>query len=194
MSNERDALLSNGSAPVANASIWKGLWAGVAAFFALTTASLLAYDVRSPSVSNPRSDANLPTEKHVRSPKSTSGKYIATQFISFTINTMGGLAEEGECDGLVVDESTGSCYLGNAKNMTADLYHRIQIVAKVIQALQNDAFKERPRIDHADHVLKIVMLPEFYARGPNGGKSFMSLPDCLKRSYLLYSLLHVAAP
>lgn len=111
--------------------------------------------------------------QHVRgSSGSTFGKYSATQFISFTINTMGGLAEEGECDGLVVDESTGSCYLGNAKNMTADLHHRIQIVARVIQTLQNDAYKERPVIEHADHVLKIVMFPEFYARGPNGGKPF----------------------
>lgn len=31
--------------------------------------------------------------------------YKATQFISFTINTFGGLAAHGECDGRDVDEN-----------------------------------------------------------------------------------------
>ncbi len=41
------------------------------------------------------------------------GRYTATQFISFTINTMGGSAEHGECEGLDVDPKSGLCYLGN---------------------------------------------------------------------------------
>ena len=97
-------------------------------------------------------------------------RYVATQFISFTINTIGGIADKGECEGVPVDPSNGFCYLGNA-NITEDLYHRLSIVEEVLNRIKHDAYSEYPDIDHADDVLKIVMLPEFFWRGPYGAYS-----------------------
>jgi hypothetical protein len=175
MSNERDSLLpARGSTRRVSDGRWKDRFViALTAFFALAAAGLFIFDrsksLRSDTDAKPTDDGH---EHKIRSGyNGVSAKYIATQFISFTISTMGGLADAGECDGLIVDEATGSCYLGDDKNITADLEHRLQIVAKVIHTLHADAFKEQPSIDHADHVLKIVMFPEFFTRGPDGGES-----------------------
>ena len=103
-------------------------------------------------------------------------QYVGTQFISFTINTIGGLEEEGECEGRIVSPE-GVCYLGNANNITEDIYHRLSIVKKILKRLKADAFTESPDIDHADDVLKIVMFPEFFWRGPNGAYSTSQMFD-----------------
>ena len=100
--------------------------------------------------------------------------YVGTQFISFTINTRGGLAEEGECEGRSVAPN-GKCYLGNANNITEDLLHRLAIVEDVLRKLKADAFQQKPDIDHNDDVLKIVILPEFFWRGPYGAYSTKQL-------------------
>lgn len=110
------------------------------------------------------------------SSSSRSSRYTATQFISFSINTMGGVAEKGECEGLVVDAASGTCYLGNPHNMTHDIEHRVGIVENVLQAIRADLTlipteddeANQPAIDHSPSTLKIVMFPEFFLRGPHG--------------------------
>mmetsp|Transcript_31969 Transcript_31969/g.48639 ORF Transcript_31969/g.48639 Transcript_31969/m.48639 type:complete len:487 (-) Transcript_31969:72-1532(-) len=102
-------------------------------------------------------------------------KFIATQFISFTINTIGGVAAHGECEDRNVDPSNGFCYLGNTENITEDVYHRAQILQNVLHKIRDDAFRESPDIDHAGNVLKIVAFPEFYWRGPNGAYSLSDM-------------------
>ncbi len=104
-------------------------------------------------------------------------KYKATQFISFTINTLGGSADDGECEGRTVDPTTDLCYLGNPHNLSQDVHHRAGIVQEVLHKLKNDVFTENPEIDRQSTVLKIVMLPEFYWRGPNGVYSVKDLYD-----------------
>ena len=104
-------------------------------------------------------------------------RYVATQFLSFTINTLGGLEEHGECQGRPVDPTTGSCYLGNSDNITDDMLHRLDIVTSVLHRIKQDAFAESPDIDHSDDVLKIFMMPEFFWRGPNGAYSADLLSD-----------------
>jgi hypothetical protein len=101
-------------------------------------------------------------------------RYRATQFISFTINTMGGLASKGECVGRDIDndyEGQAVCYLGNRQNITEDLLHRFRIVQDALTIVKNDKFADDPEIDHSPDVLKIFMLPEFYLRGPFGAYS-----------------------
>jgi hypothetical protein len=104
-------------------------------------------------------------------------RYVATQFISFTINTLGGLDAHGECAHQSVDPDTGVCYLGNEKNLTADVQHRLKIVEEVLERLKADAYKEDPDIDPSPSVLKIFMMPEFFWRGPNGAYSTKDLLD-----------------
>lgn len=98
-------------------------------------------------------------------------RYVATQFISFTINTIGGIADKDECEGRPVDPNNGFCYLGNSNNITEDTYHRMAIVEAVLARIQRDASVDRPDIDHDDNILKIVMIPEFFWRGPHGAYS-----------------------
>ena len=76
------------------------------------------YDVDDPPVSPPRR------------------RYHGTQFISFTINTLGGLAEHGECDGKNVDPTSGTCYLGD-DDIEADVNHRLMILEEVLYILRN---------------------------------------------------------
>jgi hypothetical protein len=104
-------------------------------------------------------------------------RYTATQLISFTINTLGGLDAHDECAGQPVDPDTGVCYLGNQKNLTSDVHHRMQIVEEVLDVLRSDAYKEDPDIDPNPSVLKIFMMPEFFWRGPNGAYSTKELFD-----------------
>jgi hypothetical protein len=108
--------------------------------------------------------------------KTKGHRYTATQFISFTINTLGGLDAYGECDDRLVDPDTGVCYLGQ-KNLTADVRHRMKIVEQVLERLKADAYKEDPDIDSSPNVLKIFMMPEFFWRGPNGAYSTEQLLD-----------------
>lgn len=97
----------------------------------------------------------------------TQGRYYATQFISFTINTLGGSASHGECKGRPIDPKKDACYLGN-DDMETDINQRLAILEDVLRTLQNDVFTEEPEIDRDPRVLKIFMLPEFYLRGPTG--------------------------
>ena len=85
---------------------------------------------------------------------SSSFEYVATQFISFTINTMGGLQEHGECDedSTTIDPITGVCYLGDAHNITHDIEHRLEIVKTIVKRIKLDSFQESPDIDHIDNV------------------------------------------
>ena len=78
-------------------------------------------------------------------------KYRATQFISFSINTMGGVAEYGECDDPnLVDPDDGLCYLGNAQNLTEDVEHRYLILKSVFETMKQD--------DLSSEVSKIVRI------------------------------------
>jgi len=106
-------------------------------------------------------------------PPAATQPYIATQFISFTINTLGGLESHGECEGADVDDN-GVCYLGN-RNSTEDVLHRLELVKKVLYRIKEDAFAEYPDIEHADNVLKIIVFPEFFWRGPKGAYSIDEL-------------------
>lgn len=104
-------------------------------------------------------------------------EYTGTQFISFTINTFGGFANKGECEGREVDASTGTCYLGNNKNITEDVEHRLSLLYEVLDNLKGDVRSGEPKIDHRSDVLKIFMLPEFYLRGPDGAYPMQELLD-----------------
>jgi len=113
------------------------------------------------------------------SSSSSSRKYRATQFISFSINTMGGVAEYGECnDPTLVDPDDGLCYLGNSQNLTEDVKHRYMILQSVFETMKQDALSsEVSKIDHSSDVLKIFMIPEFYWRGPNGAYSIADMAE-----------------
>jgi hypothetical protein len=178
---ESDTLLrssSNGSRiqrrpPWVLWTIWIILVLGIIAVIAVCV--FLEYtDKSAPSTpaTYTRSDATTadPIEENSR-------RYTATQFISFTINTLGGLDAHGECGHQPVDPDTGVCYLGNTKNLTADVHHRMQIVQEVLKRLKADAYKEDPDIDPSPSVLKIFMMPEFFWRGPNGAYSTKELFD-----------------
>jgi hypothetical protein len=55
------------------------------------------------------------------------------------------------------------------------------IVEAVLAQIQRDASVDHPDIDHDDNVLKIVMIPEFFWRGPHGAyiTDWMVLPQTL---------------
>lgn len=80
--------------------------------------------------------------------KSSGSPYKATQFISFTINTMGGIDAHGECVGRDV-AADGTCYLGSF-DIPEDVYHRSLIVSKVLEGLKKDIENKDPEIDHSD--------------------------------------------
>jgi hypothetical protein len=80
--------------------------------------------------------------------KRSSSPYKATQFISFTINTMGGIAAHGECVGRHVADD-GTCYLGSF-DIEEDVVHRALIVKEVLEFLREDVNKKHPVIDHGD--------------------------------------------
>jgi hypothetical protein len=181
---ESNALLPssrNGSSGSRRRPAWGMLWkilvlvlvAGVIAVYVLVdydNDDELAHEESASTYT--RSDTNtvLPSEDNSR-------RYTATQFISFTINTLGGLDSHGECAHQPVDPDTGVCYLGNKKNLTADVHHRMQIVEEILERLKVDAYKEDPDIDPSPSVLKIFMMPEFFWRGPNGAYSTKELYD-----------------
>lgn len=143
---------------------------------AVTFSTTLVIDRhRSSTSAESSSDALADHEASKESPRKS--KYKATQFISFTINTLGGSSADGECDGRNVDPKTGLCYLGNTRDLAEDVHHRVRIVEKVLHKLTNDAFTEEPEIDRNSNVLKIVMLPEFFWRGPFGVYSMKDLYD-----------------
>lgn len=101
---------------------------------------------------------------------SRDSPYSSTQFLSFSINTMGGRAAYGECEGRAVD-SDGYCYIGNDSDLEEDVMHRYAVLEEVLMALREDNLDQFPEIDFKPSVLKIFMLPEFYWRGPNGAYS-----------------------
>jgi hypothetical protein len=94
--------------------------------------------------------------------------YTGTQFISFTINTMGGSAAHDECgDRQHVDPETGTCYLGDF-DIENDIHQRVKIIQQVLKRLKQDRHEEKPKINHDTNVLKVFMMPEFFMRGPHG--------------------------
>ena len=103
-------------------------------------------------------------------------RYTATQFISFTINTLGGSADDGECEGHDVDPISGLCYLGS-KNITEDVFHRYRIIQESLMKLVDHSKTEESKIDKSPNVLKIFMVPEFFFRGPNGAYSVEDMED-----------------
>lgn len=84
---------------------------------------------------------------HLEGKKSAS-PYKATQFISFTINTMGGIAKHDECIGRDV-AADGTCYLGSF-DIEDDVVHRALIVKGVLDVLKDDINKKHPDINHRD--------------------------------------------
>ena len=113
--------------------------------------------------------------------ESPAPRYNATQFISFTINTFGGLAEHGECSDHEVD-ANGVCYLGSY-NITEDVIHRSKIVRGVLEALKKDVNRKNPEIDHRDDVLKIFAMPEFFWRGPFGAYTHEQIESVVLRVF-----------
>ena len=125
----------------------------------------------------------LENKPQITTPQMNDGStYTGTQFISYTINTFGGLAEHGECVGREIDYLGGdgpTCYLGNRQNITEDFEHRLDLLIEVLDDLKKDiqTKSEASQIDHRTHVLKIFVLPEFYLRGPEGAYSMEELMD-----------------
>ncbi|GKY93811.1 hypothetical protein MPSEU_000348300 [Mayamaea pseudoterrestris] len=117
-------------------------------------------------------------------------KYRATQFISFTINTMGGLAKYGECKHRHVDNNLGTCYLGDY-NITNDVHQRVLILKQVLHRLKQD--RNGTRIDPDPSTLKVMMVPEFYMRGPHGAYAATQIIDKHNGSTTTPGLLMEAA-
>uniref|UniRef100_A0A8J9X1F2 Uncharacterized protein n=1 Tax=Phaeodactylum tricornutum TaxID=2850 RepID=A0A8J9X1F2_PHATR len=135
------------------------------------------HSIRTPSGNGASSSHSLRNNFTMYLDEYQTHEYTATQFISFTINTLGGLQAHGECEGRHVDPDTNSCYLGNTKNISEDILHRVAIVERVLQRLEQDAFDEDPEIDSSPSVLKIFAMPEFFLRGPNGAYSSYQMID-----------------
>ena len=55
--------------------------------------------------------------------------------------------------------------------------HRLAILEGVLSILRNDVFDEEPEIDRDPGVLKILMMPEFLLKGPNGAYSTSQMYD-----------------
>mmetsp|Transcript_22680 Transcript_22680/g.53675 ORF Transcript_22680/g.53675 Transcript_22680/m.53675 type:complete len:199 (+) Transcript_22680:1570-2166(+) len=89
-------------------------------------------------------------------PRSKS-KYVATQFINFNINTIGGLASAGECEGLTVDPFTGLCYIGNQDSIEDDFLRRLQIVKIVLDRIAFDLISDHVYVDQSPDVLIIFL-------------------------------------
>lgn len=136
--------------------------------------SLGSFHAWRPSLATTEMAANLVDSKEEKEPPP---RYKATQFISFTINTFGGLADHGECEGRPVDDN-GMCYLGSS-NITEGIIHRAKIVAEALKKLKEDIEKNDPEIDHSDNVLKIFAMPEFYWRSAYGAYTFDVFEDVL---------------
>jgi hypothetical protein len=117
---------------------------------------------------------------HLEGKKSAS-PYKATQFISFTINTMGGIAKHDECIGRDV-AADGTCYLGSF-DIEDDVVHRALIVKGVLDVLKDDINKKHPDINHRDDVLKIFAMPEFYWRGPYGAYTLDQIEDVVGKVF-----------
>ena len=67
-------------------------------------------------------------------------------------------------------------YLGD-DDVERDMNHRLAILEEVLYILRNDVFDEKPEIDRDPGVLKILMMPEFLLRGPNGAYSTSQMYD-----------------
>jgi hypothetical protein len=125
----------------------------------------------SPTTLNVVSQSTQPS-----TPIPNNRRYHATQFVSFTINTLGGSASHGECEGKAIDPTSDTCYLGDT-DVEKDIEHRLSIFKDVLETLRNDVFKEDPEIDRDPRVLKILMLPEFFMRGALGAYSTEEMFD-----------------
>lgn len=131
-------------------------WALVAVVSILVITLIVDISLRASASDTTETHASTHTSLHSTTPlrPHSEGRYYATQFISFTINTLGGLAEHGECEGKNVDPRSNSCYLGNT-NIEKDVNHRLAIFGDVLHTLRNDVFQEDPEIDRDPRVLKI---------------------------------------
>lgn len=200
MATENDHLLGHSGSSSTNSRSELSWWKYAATFLAGIALTLLmvrfiptspvfapaTQNGGGPSRSIPLSDDTSPKESVTMTvEEKMSGKdvfeinddrrYKATQFISFTINTLGGNAKHGECNDRKVDPDTDLCYLGNKSNITEDIFHRLHIVEDVLNRLRVDIYEESPDIDRSPDVLKIFMMPEFFLRGPHGAYSTSQL-------------------
>jgi len=133
-------------------------------------------DIISPSTATDASPKAASSPSSTSTTSSSPPRYHATQFISFTINTLGGLADYGECKGRSVDPESNSCYLGD-DDIETDINHRLAIIEEVLYILRHDRFQEEPEVDRDPGVLKILMMPEFLLRGPNGAYSTIEMEE-----------------
>jgi len=180
VATERDGLLARPQdAPSSPTPLWNfqsiSNWALTCVVSLLIVALILDPRISptvtsQPSVDESSASAATTESSHTSFSPHTEGRYNATQFISFTINTLGGSASNGECEGRLVDPKEDACYLGN-EDVEKDVNHRLAIIADVLRTLRDDVFKEDPEIDRDPRVLKILMLPEFFLQGPTGAYS-----------------------
>ncbi len=114
-------------------------WAVVAAVVFLTVVLLADIRLRGHDVGTESTGAaTVKVSDAVPSsslPATPAPRYHATQFLSFTINTLGGLAEYGECEDKNVDPSSGSCYLGD-DDIETDVHHRLAIFEDTLSILR----------------------------------------------------------
>ena len=157
--------------------VWAKLGALVLVLIVVFSSLIIAFSFRfsgnGPAVGSSQANHEelLQYANKAENGKFKAPRYTATQLISFTINTLGGLDAHGECVGRSVDEN-GVCYLGNANNLTEDVFHRMKIVEEVLNRLVDN-----PDVDQRDDVLKVCMFPEFFLRGPYGAYSTVELDD-----------------
>ena len=98
-----------------------------------------ANGIRAPAASTDASTVTTTSSLSTADTSDSASRYHATQFMSFTINTLGGLAEHGECEGRNVDPKSDSCYLGN-DDIGEDLNHRLAILEEVLYILRQVFF------------------------------------------------------
>ncbi|KAL7548251.1 hypothetical protein ACHAWF_011545 [Thalassiosira exigua] len=157
-------------------------WVLVAAVLFLSAVLIADIQVRVGERGRTESKASTANDSPATTPSSSlpstppAARFHATQFISFTINTLGGLAEHGECEGRSVDPNSNSCYLGD-DDIESDVSHRLSILEEILFILRNDVFQEEPEVDRDPGTLKILMMPEFLLRGPRGAYSTSQMFD-----------------
>ena len=180
--SEVDPLVSSngngsGSHPASNNSSFRNVIASVVIALGMMVVVGSAGYALGRSYSTPGPTSFTTTQTSIRFDAHSPHSYEATQFISFTINTLGGKAEFGECQDLPVDPDSNTCYLGNSQNLTEDVYHRLGIIEGILTKLEESMLEEDSEVDLSPNVLKIFSMPEFFLRGPHGAYSTLELID-----------------
>lgn len=106
--------------------------------------------------------------------------YQYVQFLGWSINTFPGQAALGACEGQNVSE-TQQCYMGNSKDLEADVRKRVALMQEAIEKAYDevqmlmDLFKMQGLPWTNEETLKVLVVPEFYFRGPYGAYNISSL-------------------